>query len=152
MAKVWRIHDHDAARIAALGREAGISPIVAHLLLARGIDRLEQIRGFLDCKLTDLRDPDLLPGVTEAVERLSAAVAERKKITIYGDYVVDGMTAVAMLVECLRLLGADVNYFVPRRLEEGYGLNSEALRTLAAQGRQVVVSVDCGIAAVAEAD
>jgi single-stranded-DNA-specific exonuclease len=152
MAKIWRIHEHDTARIDALGRAAGVSPIVAHLLLARGIDRVEQIREFLDCKLTDLRDPDQLPGVVEAVDRLTAAIAERKKITVYGDYDVDGMTAVALLIECLRLLGADVNYYVPRRLEEGYGLNSEALRTLAAQGRQVVVSVDCGIAAVAEAD
>jgi single-stranded-DNA-specific exonuclease len=152
MAKIWRIHEHDAARIAALGRAAGVSPIVAHLLLARGIDQVEQIRPFLDCKLTDLRDPDLLPGVPQAVERLTAAIAERKKITVYGDYDVDGMTAVSLLVECLRLLGADVNYYVPRRMEEGYGLNSEALRTLAAQGRQVIISVDCGIAAVAEAD
>jgi len=152
MAKIWRIHTHDSARIAELGRTAGVSPIVAHLLLARGIVGVEQIREFLDCKLTDLRDPDLLPGVPEAAERLAAAIADRRKITVYGDYDVDGMTAVALMIECLRLLGADVNFFVPRRLEEGYGLNSEALKTLAAQGTKVVVSVDCGIAAVAEAD
>lgn len=151
MPKLWRIYPHDAGRVAQLAREAGVSPVVAQVLLARGLDRAEQVRDFLDCKFSRLRNPFDLPGMTEAVERLSAAVAARRKITIYGDYDVDGMTAVALLTQCLKLLGADVNHYVPCRLEEGYGLNSDALRTLAERGTQVVVTVDCGVSAVAEA-
>lgn len=124
---------------------------MAQVLLARGLDRAEQVRDFLDCKFSRLRNPFELPGMTEAVERLSAAVAARRKITVYGDYDVDGMTAVALLTQCLKLLGAEVNHYVPSRLEEGYGLNAEALRTLAERGTQVVVTVDCGVSAVAEA-
>jgi single-stranded-DNA-specific exonuclease len=149
--KRWRFQPHDADRIARLEQAAGISPIVAQLLISRGVYEPESVRLFLDAKLTGLRDPDLLPGVPEAADRIYAAVRERRKIVVYGDYDADGMTGTAILFSCLKLLGAEVSYFVPNRLEDGYGLNSDALRTLAERGASLIVTVDCGIASVTEA-
>jgi single-stranded-DNA-specific exonuclease len=151
MPKLWRIQSHDAAQIAALARSANVSPVVAQLLACRGLTGTETIREFLDAKLTALRDPALLGGVEQAAQVLMAAVRDRRKITVYGDYDVDGMTATSLLMQCLKLLGGEVNFFVPRRLEEGYGLNADALKSLAAAGTKVVVTVDCGISAVVEA-
>ena len=150
--KRWRIAAHDAVRIDQLHQAAGISPIVAQLLVARGVYDSSQARLFLDAKLTGLRDPELLPGIPAAVELIDAAIRDRKKIVIYGDYDADGITGTAILVSCLKLLNADVTYHVPNRLEEGYGLSEDALKSLAERGATVVVSVDCGIASLAEAD
>ncbi len=152
MPKIWRIATHDPERVAALERSAGISAVVAQLLICRGIDCPEAARDFLDAKLSGLRDPELLPGATEAAEILHQAVAAKKRIIVYGDYDADGMTAIAILLGCLKLLGANADYYVPNRIDEGYGLNHEAMRALALEGAQVVVTVDCGIASVAEAE
>lgn len=151
MAKLWRIHAHEPARIEALGRSAGVPSVVAQLLLCRGIHEPDQVRDFLDPRLSLLRDPFELPGMEAAAECISLAIAAKSRITIYGDYDVDGMTGTSVLWQCLKLLGADVNYYVPNRIEEGYGLNDEALRTLANQGTKLVVTVDCGIASLNEA-
>ena len=151
MTKRWRVHPHDQGRVTELERAAGVSPIVAQLLLCRGISEAPVARSFLEAKLTDLRDPELLPGLTNAADRVFAAIQAKRRITIYGDYDADGMTATALLYRCLQLLGADVGYYVPNRLEEGYGLNDEALCKLAERGTSLVISVDCGIASVAEA-
>ena len=152
MRKRWRIEPHDADRIARLERSAGVPPIVAQLLLCRGVHDPEHVKTFLESKLTGLRDPDELPGCAAAAERVHAAIRDKRKIVIYGDYDADGMTGTAILIICLRLLGADVTYYVPNRLEEGYGLSDEALRTLASRGAQLIISVDCGIASINEAD
>ncbi len=96
-------------------------------------------------------DPEELPGAAAAAERLLAAVNARRKIVIYGDYDVDGMTGTALLWLCLRLLSAEVSYYVPNRLDEGYGLNAAALATLRERGAEVIVTVDCGIASLEEA-
>jgi single-stranded-DNA-specific exonuclease len=152
MAKHWRIHPHDPARIAALGRAAGVPAVVAQLLICRGLDDPQQARSFLDSRLSDLRDPAELPGTVAAAELIYHAIAERRRIVVYGDYDVDGMTATSLLWQCLKLLGADAGYYLPHRIEEGYGLNHEALRTLAAQGARQVITVDCGVTSVAEAE
>jgi single-stranded-DNA-specific exonuclease len=146
--KRWRIQPHDADRIARLEQFAGIPPIVAQLLLGRGVCEPDAARSFLDAKLSGLRDPDELPGVPAAADRIYAAVRAGRKIVVYGDYDADGMTATAILLSCLRLIGADASYYVPNRLEEGYGLSCEALRTLAERGASLVISVDCGITSV----
>lgn len=152
MAKRWRLYPHDPARIADLERNAGITPILAQLLLCRGVTDPSDIRRFLDAKLADLRDPEELPGITAAADRVTSAIKARKRIVIYGDYDADGITATSILFLGLRLLGADVGYYVPNRLEEGYGLNCEAIRTLALRGAAMVISVDCGVCSLAEAD
>ena len=151
MTKRWRIQPHDAERIALLERGANIPSGVAQLLVSRGIYDAQTAQSFLDSKLTALHDPELLPGVNAAAERIHQAIADQHRIAIYGDYDADGMTATAILYRCFRQLGADVRYYVPSRLEEGYGLNEEALSKLAADGTQLVITVDCGIASVHEA-
>jgi single-stranded-DNA-specific exonuclease len=152
MPKRWRIATHDPARVAALGRAAGIPPVVAQLLLGRGVCDLDSVRQFLDVRLSGLRDPEALPGAVRAAELIHAAIRDGRRITVYGDYDADGISATAILLLCLRLLGARADYYIPNRIDEGYGLNHEALRTLAAAGADIVITVDCGIASVAEAE
>jgi len=149
--KRWRIQPHDAAVVAGLERSAGVSAIVARLLAARGLTDAASARTFLAGTLQDLRDPELLPGIPAAADRILAAVRGGEQIVIYGDYDADGMCATAILLGCLEALGAMAEWYVPDRFEEGYGLNADALRGLAAKGVRLVVTVDCGIASVAEA-
>lgn len=150
MAKRWRIHSHDSARVETLRRAAGVPAVVAQLLACRGVSE-SAAKSFLDPKLSALHDPELLPNCAAAAERIHRAVADRRRITVYGDYDVDGISGTAVLYLCLKLLGADVGYYIPHRSDEGYGLNSEAVRSLAAEGTKLLVTVDCGIASVAEA-
>ncbi|MGO8689290.1 MAG: single-stranded-DNA-specific exonuclease RecJ [Thermoguttaceae bacterium] len=151
MAKRWRIHPHDPDRIAALGRAAGIPAVVAQLLICRGITDADGARNFLEPKLTSLRDPQLLPGCPEAARRIRDAVAAGKRIVVYGDYDVDGVTGTAILWLCLKMLGAEATYYVPHRIEEGYGLHADAIRAWGDGKADLLVTVDCGIACVEEA-
>ncbi len=151
-AKVWHLVPHDSSAIAHLARTLNVSPILAQLLLNRKMGEPPDAARFLACPLTGLLDPELLPGVNVAVERIVAAVQEQKKICVYGDYDVDGVTATAILLTCLTLLKANVDFHVPHRLDDGYGLNSETLQKLADNGVNVVITVDCGIASIDEAE
>jgi len=150
MPKHWQIATCDPLNISALERAAGIPAIVAQLLLSRGIRDLKDAQQFLDPKLSGLREPAELPGTKAAAELVYEAVQNQKRITIYGDYDADGMTATAILLRCLRLLGANVDFYVPHRIDEGYSLNADALRKIADQGTKLVITVDCGVASVAE--
>src|SRR5262249_46266192 len=107
---------------------------------------------FLEAPLTGLHPPPTLPGVPAAVERLAAAVAHKKRVCVYGDYDVDGITGTAILLGLLQRLDAPAEVYVPHRLDEGYGLNAEALRQVRGRGAEVVVTVDCGICSVEEAE
>ncbi len=150
--KVWRLLPHDSAAIDRLSRALGIAPLIAQLLLNRKLSDPEQAQRFMSAPLAGLHEPELLPGILAAVERLYAAVQSQKRICVYGDYDVDGVTGAATLLTCLKLLGASVEFHVPDRLEEGYGLNSATLGQLKQNGVQTVVTVDCGITSHAEAD
>ena len=149
----WRLKPFDSDRIAELGRSARISPLVAQLLLNRGIDTPERAVAFLQAKLVGLHDPATLPGVIEASSRIVAAIKDDRPIVIYGDYDVDGVCGTSVLWSCLKLAGArQVHYYIPHRVEEGYGVNLEALRRVAETHQApLVITVDCGISAVAEA-
>jgi single-stranded-DNA-specific exonuclease len=152
-AKVWHLLPHDASAIDRMSRSLRVAPIVAQLLLNREQVESTQAGRFLASPLAGLLEPELLPGVPAAVDRLMLAIQEQKKICVYGDYDVDGVTATAILLTCLNLLNAKVDFHVPHRLEDGYGLSKETLNKLAAdQGVNVVVTVDCGIASIEEAD
>jgi len=151
MSKRWRIHSHDPDRIETLGRAAGIPAVVAQLLVTRGVTDPSTAREFLDPKLVDLRDPQLLPGCDEAARLIHQAVRDGRRICIHGDYDVDGMTGTALLYLCLKLLKADVSYYIPHRLDEGYGLSAETIRAKAEEKIDLIVTVDCGIGSVAEA-
>jgi single-stranded-DNA-specific exonuclease len=150
--KLWHLVPHDRTAIERLAGDLRVSPVVAQLLLNRDLKNQDAARRFLDAPLAGLHPPMSLPGVPEAVERLHQAVEARKKVCVYGDYDADGVTGTAILFGLLQQLGAPAEFYVPHRLEEGYGLNNEALRQLAASGVQVVVTVDCGIASLDEAD
>ena len=151
-AKVWHLLPHDRGAIERLASELHVSPIVAQLLLNREIRDPQLAKRFLTTPLVGLYEPETLPGMSQAVERLYIAVKAKKRICIYGDYDVDGVSGTAILLTALHRLGANVEFHIPHRLEEGYGLNCESLRNLAQRGVNTVVTVDCGIASVAEAD
>lgn len=129
---------------------AGFHPVVARLLANRGFTTADEAQKFLQPKLTDLGDPTDIPHCVVAAELLAQAVKAGRKVVIYGDYDVDGVTASTVLYHALTLAGAKVETYVPDRFSEGYGLNTEALLTLHADGAPLIVSVDCGISAVAQ--
>jgi single-stranded-DNA-specific exonuclease len=153
MGKEWRIAPFDAAVVRSLAGQLRVSPVLAQILASRGLSTAERATAFLDSRLTELRDPETLPGVPAAADRIVAAVQAGRRITIYGDYDVDGVTATSLLWHCLQLAGGKVEYYVPHRLDEGYGLNCEALAKLHERDPgMLVVTVDCGICSVQEAD
>ncbi len=149
--KKWVTHSVDETLRDELARSLSASRILAQILIQRGIDTPEAGRRFLRPELDQLHEPDALPDIGRAARRLADAAREGERIVIYGDYDVDGVTATALLVQCLRLVGAHADFYIPNRMEEGYGLNADALRQLKEDGAQVVVTVDCGVSAVEEA-
>lgn len=152
MPKPWRFLPYDSGRVKDLCAQLKISPLLAQVLSARGFEEERPALAFLNSKLNELHDPELLPGVPRAAELIVAAMQAKRRITIYGDYDVDGVTATSLLWHCLKLAGATVDYYIPSRLEEGYGINSDAIRKLHAEDPdRLLVSVDCGICSVVEA-
>lgn len=117
--KTWIITPPDA-RAEQLAKSLKVSPLVAQLLINRGVADTQSASAFLRPKLTDLISPELLPGVKTAAQRIREALAQKQKITLYGDYDVDGITGVAILWQILTLLGANVDYYIPHRIDEGY--------------------------------
>ncbi len=152
MARKWTFHPHDTAMIRRVSGQLQVSPLLAQVLIARGMSDAEQAKAFLNAKLGDLNDPALLPGVEQAADAVVKALQQKRRITIYGDYDVDGVTGTSILWYCLQLCGGHVDYYIPCRMEEGYGLNETAIRQLHEEDPQrLLVSVDCGIASVREA-
>ncbi len=149
--KEWIWPDHDCNRAAALAKEVNISPALARLLINRGLEEPGLVGEFLSPAADQLHSPWLMLGMEEAVSRLLKAIADNEKIIIHGDYDADGITASVILVEALQHLQARVEYFLPSRFEEGYGLHIDSLKQFKENGASLVVTVDCGINAVEEA-
>jgi single-stranded-DNA-specific exonuclease len=135
-------------RASSLAASLKVSPLLAQVLVNRGIESPEAGHDFLSPKLRSLIRPETMPGMAGAVQRLRRALEGQERITIYGDYDVDGITGVSILLSLLSHLQGRVDYYIPHRLDEGYGLNEDAIRSLAAGGTQLVVTVDCGISGV----
>ncbi|MCH9022919.1 MAG: DHH family phosphoesterase, partial [Planctomycetes bacterium] len=135
-----------------LAQKLNVPDLVAQLLYNRGITDEIEAEKFLNPSLSDLIEPDRLSGIEPAVKRIQRALEQKQKIVIYGDYDVDGITGVAILWHCLKLAGADVDFYVPHRIDEGYGLNPEAVEKLAQNNTQLIITVDCGITDFAAAD
>ena len=150
--KVWHLRPCDPDATNRLASAARVSPVVAQLLLSRGVTTPDAARRFLDAPLSGLHAPEALPNVPDATDRIARAIRDGRRICVYGDYDVDGVTGTAILFTLLTKLGAKVEFHIPMRLSEGYGLNSEKLRDLAEAGVNTVVSVDCGIASLEEAE
>jgi len=134
-------------RAAEIGRRFGAAPLLGHILHNRGIDDPDAAAAFLRPRPGEMHDPSLLGGAEDAARRLARAVADGRRIVVYGDYDVDGIAGVAILLTGLRLAGGQASYYVPHRLEEGYGVNEKAVEKLLAEGADVLVTVDCGISA-----
>jgi len=130
-----------------LARELHIPPLAAQLLYNRGIGDAAAGRRFLQPSLADLIDPEAFTQIDAAVKRIRQALDRQEKIVIYGDYDVDGIVGTAILWRCFQLAGKEVDFYVPHRLDEGYGLNLEALEALAHKKTNLIITVDCGITA-----
>jgi single-stranded-DNA-specific exonuclease len=128
-----------------LSKQLDIPPLVAQLLIKRGITDTQEGERFLSPLLQHLHDPFLMKDMEKGTDRIVQALHNQEKITIYGDYDVDGITGCTLLVDFLGSLGAQASYYIPHRLKEGYGLNAEALKKIAAQGSNLLICVDCGI-------
>ena len=139
-------------RSADLAQTLAINPIIAQLLLLRDVDTAEKAREFLSARLSSLPDPSLLPDMELACQRIYQALQQNERIAIHGDYDVDGITGCTLLVEVLRALGADVEYHIPLRMKDGYGLSADAMHQSAVTGCRLAISVDCGVSALVEAD
>ncbi len=144
---LWRVKQNHELLSARLARDLDLSPVTARVLVNRGITTPEEVRRFLRGGTGDLHPPFLLKDTDLGVSRILEAVERGERITVYGDYDVDGVTGTALLYLTLKKLGARVDYYIPSRLEEGYGLHGSALEELAGKGVGLLVTVDCGISA-----
>ncbi|HAH46285.1 MAG TPA: single-stranded-DNA-specific exonuclease RecJ, partial [Planctomycetaceae bacterium] len=152
MTQNWRFAPHDESQVRRLSSEMRISPLLAQVLIARGLQDATVARSFIDARMTELLEPCSMPGVESASDRIVAALKEKRRITIYGDYDVDGMTATSILLQCITLAQGQCDYFIPNRLDDGYGLNCDAIRELYEEDPQrLLITVDCGITSVKEA-
>ncbi len=148
---LWQVHAPSTEDCRRLARQLNLSPFLAKLLCAKGITQAKQAEGFLSCSADDLLSPFLLADARKGAEALWKAVREKKRITVFGDYDVDGISATAITVSYLRSIGAQADYFIPDRFTHGYGLKNDLIASLAQGGTQVIVSVDCGISSREEA-
>ena len=145
--KHWNVRGYDQAHASTLAARLGVSPVVAGLLVARGVETEEAATRLLSPSLDQLHDPSLMLGMTDAAARVLRAVDAGEQILIYGDYDVDGTTGTVVLRRALQLLGARTRFHVPHRFTEGYGIRRDVLERAKAEGCTLVISVDCGIRA-----
>ena len=150
MKSLWVIQPAQPELAQTLSEEHNVSPIVAQLLINRGLTDPDTIRHFFHSRLSDLPDPLTLPDIAAAIEVLADAIATQKKIVLFGDYDVDGMTGTAILYLFLQQAGATVSFYIPDRQNEGYGLSLEALEKIHQQGCDLLVTIDNGTSAFEE--
>ena len=150
MSKKWQIYDINEEIISEIENKYKINKLLATILANRGITTKEDIRLFLNPTRDDFHDPFLITDMEKAVERIITAINKKEKITIYGDYDVDGITSITVLKSFLRDRGIEVDTYIPNRLDEGYGLNNSAIETIKNKGCELMITVDCGISAIDE--
>lgn len=151
MQKIWNVKKYDNELIGKIKDTYKISEIMAKLLVSRNIE-YDEIGNFLNGTLEDLNDPYEIKDMDKLVERIDKAIKNKEKICIYGDYDVDGITSITIMYQFLTKLGADVMYYLPDRLIEGYGINNNALDEIKRKNVSLIVTVDCGITAVEEVE
>lgn len=150
--KKWLLREFDKNRVVEISKKFRISPLTAIVLYNREVRDDAEISGFLSKDLGILHDPFLMKDMEKAVERIRKAQENGEKITIYGDYDVDGITAIAILYKHLKEMGIQVDYYVPDRMQEGYGINLNALDKIKEDGSSLIITVDTGITAVEESE
>jgi len=149
---IWRIYKSEHALANTLSQELKISPLTAQVLINRGIRNMEEAEGFLNPKLSHLRDPLEIPDIDRAARRVLLAREKNEKVLVFGDYDVDGVTGTAILVHTLRFLGIPASYYIPHRYGEGYSLSLESVKRIAEAGVKLIITVDCGIASFIEVE
>lgn len=152
MKKKWEFYEADENKINEISEKYNISKLLARVLVNRKIINDNDINVFLNPTRNDFHDPYLMPDMKEAVDRIEIAIQRKDKIIIYGDYDVDGITSITVLKRFLEERGLEVDYYVPNRLQEGYGLNKEAIKTIAEAGHKLMITVDCGISGIEEVE
>ena len=152
MNKSWEFYDIDTELCDKISKEYNISKLLAQILINKNITKDKDIEKFLNPKRSDFYDPFLMPDMEKAVNRIIEAKNNQEKVLIYGDYDVDGITSTTVLKNFLKEIGIDADYHIPDRLNEGYGLNNNAIEEIASKGIQLMITVDCGISGVEETE
>lgn len=142
----------DYRMVEDIAKEMGLPSIIVKILVNRGLDTADEIQSFIDPQMEDLADPFDMPDMEKAVERIVQALRDNEKIMVYGDYDVDGITASSLMFLVLNKLGAQVSYYLPNRLVEGYGLSEDGIMEAEKKGATLIVSVDTGVTAIEEVE
>ena len=146
--KIWKLREGaDAENVRQLSSELGVDPVLAELLVQRGVRTFEQARAFFRPSLEDLHDPFLMTDMDKAVERVHQAVVAGEKILVFGDYDVDGTTAVSLVYTFLHRLTRHIDFYIPERYDEGYGVSYKGIDWAAENGFKLIITLDCGIKA-----
>lgn len=146
--KIWKLREvADRENVSRLSSELGVDPVLAELLVQRGVHTFEQARSFFRPSLDNLHDPFLMTDMDKAVERVHQAVSAGEKILVYGDYDVDGTTAVSLVYSFLRRLTRQLDFYIPERYDEGYGVSYKGIDWAAENGFSLIITLDCGIKA-----
>lgn len=150
MKKKWEYYEPNKQLVEQIAKEHNISELLAKILVNRNITENNQIKIFLEPKRNNFHDPFTMKDIEKAVNRIIKAINDKEKTIIYGDYDVDGITSITVLKKFLKERGLEVDYYIPNRLEEGYGLNKKAIQELSKKGYKLMITVDCGISGLEE--
>ena len=150
MKKKWEYYEQDKELVEKISTKYNISELLAKILINRNIIEDKQIEIFLNPTRNDFYDPFLMNDMHKAVNRIIEAIQNKEKTIIYGDYDVDGITSITVLKKFLDERGLQTDYYIPNRLEEGYGLNKNAIDKIKQNGCDLMITVDCGISAIEE--
>ena len=152
MNKEWHIYEADEKEVSRIEEKYKINNLLARILVNRNITQDDKIRLFLEPTRNDFYNPYLIKDMENAVERIIKAIEEKEKVIIYGDYDVDGITSITVLKSFLKDIGVDADFYIPNRLNEGYGLNKEAINKIVSEKYDLMITVDCGISGIEEID
>jgi len=152
MNKKWELYESNIDKIKEISKKHGISELLAKILTNRGIVENEEIEIFLNPNRHNFHDPFMMPDMEKAGDRIIKAIENKEKVIIYGDYDVYGITSITVLKKFLADRGLDVDYYIPNRLEEGYGLNEQAIKEIISKKYTLIITVDCGISGVNEVE
>lgn len=150
MNKKWQVYEVDEEQVEQISKENNINKLIATILSNKGITKKEDINQYLNPKRTDFHNPYNMPDMEKAVNRIIKAKELGEKVIIYGDYDVDGITSITVLKSFLQDIGINASFYIPNRLNEGYGLNIPAVENIAKQGYNLMITVDCGISCIEE--
>lgn len=150
MNKKWEFYEENCEKIIDIAKKHNISELLTKILVNRGITEDKEIDTFLNPTRNDFYNPYLMLDMEKAVERIVKAIDSQEKVMIYGDYDVDGITSITVLKKFLDERGLQTGHYIPNRLEEGYGLNKNAIESIAKQKYTLMITVDCGISGIEE--